>query len=93
MTTPAFPLETTAELLQQYHSFSNIQILLHTPWLGENKMRKYILTESERHIAKRYLKKGEKLDGYRTLLTRCRHMKTVQENADLITQLLEAAKA
>ena len=31
-------------------------------------MRKYILTESERHIAKRYLKKGEKLDGYRTLL-------------------------
>lgn len=52
-------------------------------------MREYILTESERHIAKRYLKKGEKLDGFRTLLTRCRHMETVQEDLDLIGQLLE----
>ena len=52
-------------------------------------MRKYILTESERHIIKRYLKKDEKLDGFRTLLTRCRHMETVQEDLDLIGQLLE----
>jgi hypothetical protein len=54
-------------------------------------MRKYILTDSERHIAKRYLKKGEKLDGYRTLLTRCRHMENIQEDLALIKQLLEKA--
>ncbi len=56
-------------------------------------MRKYILTDSERHIIKRYLKKGEKLDGFRTLLTRCRHMETVQEDIYLINQLLEKANA
>ena len=54
-------------------------------------MRKYILTDSERHIIKRYLKKDEKLDGFRTLLTRCRHMETVQEDLDLIKKLLEKA--
>ena len=56
-----------------------------------NKMRKYILTDSERHIVKRYLKKDEKLDGFRTLLTRCRHMETVREDLDLIKGLLEKA--
>jgi hypothetical protein len=55
------------------------------------QMRKYILTDGERHIAKKYLKKDEKLDGFRTLLTRCRHMETVQEDLDLIGQLLEKA--
>ena len=54
-------------------------------------MRKYILTNSERHIIKRYLKKDEKLDGYRTLLTRCRHMETVQEDLRLIERLVEKA--
>ena len=54
-------------------------------------MRKYILTNSERHIVKRFLKKDEKLDGYRTLLTRCRHTKTLQEDLELIKQLLEKA--
>ena len=54
-------------------------------------MRKYILTDSERHIAKRYLKKSEKLDGYRTLLTRCRQMETIQADLDLIRRLLEKA--
>jgi hypothetical protein len=52
-------------------------------------MREYILTESERHIVKRFLKKGEKLDGFRTLLNRCRHMEAVQEDLDLIRELLE----
>ncbi|MGA3060105.1 MAG: hypothetical protein ABSD92_07005 [Candidatus Bathyarchaeia archaeon] len=52
-------------------------------------MRTYILTDSERHIVKRYLKKGEKLDGYRTLLTRCRRIQTIQEDLDLIKRLLE----
>ncbi len=56
-------------------------------------MREYILTDSERHIAKRYIKKGEKLEGYRTLLTRCRHMKTVQEDLDLIKRLLDKASS
>jgi hypothetical protein len=54
-------------------------------------MRKYILTDSERHIIKRYLKKGEKLDGYRTLLTRCRTTETIQEDLHLNNQLLEKA--
>ncbi|HKM59412.1 MAG TPA: hypothetical protein VJY36_00920 [Candidatus Bathyarchaeia archaeon] len=54
-------------------------------------MRKYVLTDSERHIIKRYLKKGEKLDGYRTLLARCRSTETIQEDLHLINQLLEKA--
>jgi hypothetical protein len=54
-------------------------------------MRKYILTNSERHIIKRYLKKGGKLDGYRTLLARCRRKETIQEDLHLINQLLEKA--
>ena len=54
-------------------------------------MQKHIPTTSERHIAKRYLKKGEKLDGYRTLLTRCRKMGTVQADLDLIRRFLEKA--
>jgi hypothetical protein len=58
---------------------------------GAKDMRKYILTDSERHIIKRYLKKNEKLEGYRTLLTRCRHMETVQGDLDLIKELLEKA--
>lgn len=56
-------------------------------------MRKYILTDSERHIIKRFLKKGEKLDGYRTLLTRCRHLETIEEDLKLIKQLTEKADA
>jgi len=54
-------------------------------------MRKYILTDSERHIIKRYLKKGEKLDGYRTLLARCRSTENIREDLNLIDQLLEKA--
>jgi hypothetical protein len=56
-------------------------------------MREYILTENERHIVKRFLKKDEKLEGFRTLLTRCRRMETVQEDLDLIRLLLEKANA
>jgi hypothetical protein len=54
-------------------------------------MRKYILTNSERHIIKRFLKKGEKLDGYRTLLARCRRTENIQEDLKLINQLLKQA--
>lgn len=54
-------------------------------------MRKYILTDNERHIIKKYLKKGEKLDGYRTLLARCRRKENIQEDLQLINQLLEKA--
>jgi hypothetical protein len=54
-------------------------------------MREYILTEQERKIIKKYLETGEKLEGFRVLLYRCRHMKKVQEDLNLIKQLLEKA--
>jgi len=47
------------------------------------------LTERERQIIKKYIETGEKLEGFRTLLTRCRRTETVQEDLDLIKQLLE----
>ncbi|MGO8805070.1 MAG: hypothetical protein ACLQO7_00485 [Candidatus Bathyarchaeia archaeon] len=78
-------------LLQQYHNASNINILLCTQKTRATEMRKYILTDNERHIIKRYLKKGEKLDGYRTLLVRCRRKENIQEDLQLINQLLEKA--
>ena len=54
-------------------------------------MREYLLTEREKQIIRKYIETGEKLEGFRTLLTRCRHIDTVQEDLNLIKQLFEKA--
>jgi hypothetical protein len=55
---------------------------------GDN-MRKYLLTEQERAIINKYLKTGEKLENFKVLLHRCRHMKTINEDLELIKKFLE----
>jgi hypothetical protein len=54
-------------------------------------MRQYLLTEQERQIIKKYLQTGDRLEGFKVLIHRCRHMETVQEDLNLIKQLLEKA--
>jgi len=54
-------------------------------------VREYLLTEREKQIIRKYIETGEKLEGFRTLLTRCRHIDTVQEDLNLIKQLFEKA--
>lgn len=54
-------------------------------------MRQYLLTEQERQIIKKYLQIGDRLEGFKVLLHRCRHMETVQEDLKLIEQLLKKA--
>lgn len=52
-------------------------------------MRKYLLTEQERKIIQRYLDTGEKLEGFKTILHRCRNMQVIESDLKLIKQLLE----
>jgi hypothetical protein len=54
-------------------------------------MRQYLLTEQERQIIKKYIDTAEKLEGFKVLLHRCRHIETVQEDLNMIKQLLEKA--
>jgi hypothetical protein len=54
-------------------------------------MRKYILTNQEKQIIKRYLETGEKIEGYAMLLSRCRHMQPINEDQQLIQQFLTKA--
>jgi hypothetical protein len=54
-------------------------------------MRKYILTDQERKIVVKYLEFDEKLEGFTTLLSRCRKMQRAQQDLDLIKQLLKKA--
>jgi hypothetical protein len=53
-------------------------------------VRSYILTEHERKILKRFLENGEKLNGFRTLLTYLRKsQKTLETDLKLIKDVLE----
>ncbi len=54
-------------------------------------MRQYLLTEQERQIINKYLQTGDKLEGFKVLLHRCRHTETVQEDLNLIKRLIEKA--
>lgn len=51
-------------------------------------MREYILTDQEKQIIKKYLENGEKLEGFRMLLSRCRSIESVNDDLELITQFL-----
>ena len=51
-------------------------------------MREYILTDQEKQIIQKYLETGEKLEGFRKLLSRTRHMQTVNSDLELIKQFL-----
>jgi len=51
-------------------------------------MRQYLLTGQERQIIQKYLETGEKLEGFKVLLYRCRNMKTIEEDQKLIQQFL-----
>lgn len=53
------------------------------------EMREYILTDQERKIIKRYLETGEKLEGFKVLLHRCRHMQVITGDLSLIEQFLK----
>jgi len=53
-------------------------------------VRSYILTEHERKILKRFLENGEKLNGFRTLLTYLRrNYKQLEEDLKLISKTIE----
>jgi cAMP phosphodiesterase len=53
-------------------------------------VRSYILTEHERKILKRFLENGEKLNGFRTLLTYLRRsQKRLEADLKLINETLQ----
>lgn len=51
-------------------------------------MRTYILTNSERKIINKFMETAEKLEGFKVLLHRCRHMKQIKDDLALIQQFL-----
>jgi len=53
-------------------------------------MRSYIITEREREIIKAFLERGERLEGFRTLLSRLRklELQDVDHQVKLIKQFL-----
>ena len=51
-------------------------------------MREYILTDQEKQIIKKYLENGEKLEGFRMLLSRCRSIESVNTDLELIKLFL-----
>ena len=54
-------------------------------------MRVYILTDQERDIIRQYIEFDRKLEGFTTLLYRCRNMQRVESDMYLIEQLLKKA--
>lgn len=56
-------------------------------------MKTYILTPREREIARRFIETGEKLEGYRLLLHRCRrYLPQLDEDRALIGQFIKAVE-
>jgi 5-bromo-4-chloroindolyl phosphate hydrolysis protein len=51
-------------------------------------MREYVLTEQETAIIKKYLENGEKLEGFKMLLSRCKSIETVNADLELIKQFI-----
>ena len=54
-------------------------------------MREYILTPQERKIIQQYLETDIKLEGYRVLLHRCKSMKAITDDLELIKKFVEKA--
>ena len=51
-------------------------------------MREYILTEQEKQIIKKFLETGEKLEGFRMLLSRAKKIQAINADLDLIKKFL-----
>lgn len=51
-------------------------------------MRQYILTEQEKTIIKRYLETGQKLKGFRMLLSRAKRLKRIENDMVLIKEFV-----
>lgn len=51
-------------------------------------MRTYLLTEQEERIIRHYLETGQKLEGFKVLLHRVRHMEKIKKDLELIEQFL-----
>jgi hypothetical protein len=51
-------------------------------------MHEYSLTEQEKATIKRYLETGEKQEGFKMLLSRCKSIETVNADLELIKQFL-----
>ncbi len=56
-------------------------------------MREYILTDQERKVATQYLEFDRKLEGFTTLLFRCRNKNRIDQDLELIKRLLKKAGA
>jgi len=58
-------------------------------------MRSYIITRREREIIKAFLERGERLEGYRMLVSRVRKLdlKDVDQQVQMIKAFLEKIKA
>jgi len=58
-------------------------------------MRSYIITEREKDIIKAFLERGERLEGYRMLVSRVRRLdlKDVDKQVQMIKAFLEKIKA
>jgi hypothetical protein len=54
-------------------------------------MRQYILTDLEKQIINKYLETGDKLEGFKVLLHRCRRLQPITEDLELIRQFLKKA--
>ena len=56
-------------------------------------MREYILTDREKEIVKTYLEKGQRLEGFSVLVSRCKtNLSKINEDLKLITKFLEKAE-
>ncbi len=60
--------------------------------ISEKSLRTYILTEKEREIIETYLEKGLKLEGFNMLLHRCKQLKDIHQDLELIQKFLEKNK-
>lgn len=56
-------------------------------------MKQYILTDQEREIIKKYVETGERIEGFRMLLSRCRHMETITEDLAQVKWFLAKVEA
>jgi len=54
-------------------------------------MRQYIVTDLEKQIIDKFLKTGEKLEGFTVLLHRCKRLQTINTDLELIRQFLKRA--
>jgi hypothetical protein len=54
-------------------------------------MRQYILTVTEKQIITKFLETGDKLEGFRVLLHRCKRLQTINQDLELVKQFLKKA--